>query len=84
MWLNQLQIAVIEKNTSKLNELIGDIPDLKIKKDIDSAICLLDEASLLLTSLRDDKKSSMQQMQKTIKFLKATESKKSSSLDIKL
>ncbi len=84
MWLNQLKIAIIEQNIDELNDLMQNIPELKKEIDVDSAICLLKEATILVSSLRDDIKSSMLQMQKTINFLKATESQKSSKFDIKL
>ena len=83
MWLNQLKIAIVEKNTDKLNELMEDIPEFKKKEDLDSALCLLKEATDLVTSLRDNTKTAMIQMKKNIKFLKATEAHKPSSLDIK-
>lgn len=83
MWLKQLKIAIIEKNTDKLNELMENIPQLEKKEELDSAVCLLAEATSLVTSLKNDTQTSIIQMQKNIKFLKATESKKPSSLDIK-
>lgn len=83
MWLNQLKIAIVEKNTDKLNELMENLPQLESKEEIDSAICLLGEATSLVTSLKDDTQTSMIQMQKNIKFLKATENKRESKFDIK-
>jgi len=84
VWLNQLTIAIVEKNTDTLNDLMQNLPKLTKKEDLDSALCLLKEATDLVTSLKDDTKTSMIQMQKNIKFLKATESQKASTLDIKL
>lgn len=84
MWLNQLKIAIVEKNTDKLNELMENLPQLQSKEECDNAIYLLKEATHLVTSLRDDTKMSMIQMQKNIKFLKVTEVQKTSTLDIKL
>mgnify|MGYP000138324411 CR=1 FL=1 len=84
MWLKELKIAIVEKNTDKLNSLMENLPELTTKEDIDSAICLLKEATDLVTSFRDETEASMIQMKKNIKFLKATESKRPSKLDIKL
>lgn len=83
MWLKQLTIAIVEKNTDKLSELMEKIPQLERQEDIDSAICLLKEATSLVSSLQNDTKSSMIQMQKNIKFLNATQEKKTSNFDIK-
>jgi len=83
MWIKQLKIAIVEKNIEKINELMDDIPQLESKADVDSAITLLDEATQLVTSLKDSTQASMQQMQKNIKFLKVTDNQKPSSLDIK-
>lgn len=83
MWLNQLTIAIVEKNINKLNELMNNLPQLESKEEIDSALCLLAEAKSLVTSLKDDTKSSMIQIQKNIKFLKVTETPKPSKLDIR-
>jgi len=82
MWIKQLKIAIVEKNIEKINELMDDIPQLESKEDVDSAITLLSEATSLLTSLKDSTQASMLQMQKNIKFLKVTDNKKPSTLDI--
>lgn len=84
MWLNQLKIAIVEKNIDKLNKLIDDIPELKDKEDLDSAICLLKEATDFLTSLKDKTEFSMTQIQNNTKFLKSTTTQRTSKLDIKL
>ncbi|MDQ7045246.1 MAG: hypothetical protein Q9M32_04955, partial [Sulfurimonas sp.] len=64
MWLKQLTIAIVEKDTDKLSKLMEEVPELTKKEDLDSAICLLAEATQLTTSLRDDTQKSMIQMQK--------------------
>jgi len=83
MWLNQLKIAIVEKNTDNLNKLIDDIPTLEDIDDINQAIYLLREASELVHTLKDDTSARMKQMKKNLDFLKATERKKKSTLDIK-
>ena len=82
MWLNELKIAIVEKNTDKLNSLMDEVPKLTDKKDLDSAICLLAEATDLVSVLKNKTQVSMTQMQKNIKFLRVTEAKKVSTLDI--
>ena len=84
MWLKQLKIALVEKNITRLSELMNELPELTSKEDLDAAICLLDEATSLVSSFQNQTQEAMIQMQKNIKFLKVTEEKKTSSLDIKL
>lgn len=83
MWLTNLKIAIVEKNTDRLNELIDEIPQLEKKEEIDEAIYLLREATQLVQQLQDETALSMKQMKKTLDFLKSTEYKSSNKLDIK-
>jgi len=84
VWLNQLKIAIIEKNIEQLEVLMQDIPQLSKAEDIDSAICLINEAKNLVVELRDDTQASMIQMKKNIDFLKVTQVNNISSLDVTL
>ena len=84
MWLNQLKIALVEKNIDKLDELMDDIPQLKKREEIENAIYLLKEATDLVQGLKDKTENSMIQMKKNITFLKVTEVQKPSKFDIKL
>lgn len=83
MWLTNLKIAIIEKNTDRLNELMDDIPQLEEKKDIEEALYLIKQASELVYSLQDKTAISMKQMKKNIDFLKSTEPQKQGKFDIK-
>ena len=83
MWLNHLKIAIVEKNTDRLNELMDEIPQLERKEDINQAIYLLKEATELVLTLQDETSASMKQMKKNIDFLKSTEHKTSNRLDIR-
>jgi len=83
MWLSNLKIAIVEKNTDKLNELMDEIPQLENKEDINQAIYLIKEATELVQSLQNETSASMKQMKKNIDFLKSTEHKISNRLDIK-
>lgn len=82
MWLANLKIAIIEKNTDKLKELMDDIPQLEEKKNIEEALYLIKEASELVHKLKDETAKSMRQMKKNIDFLKSTEHKTSNRLDV--
>lgn len=83
MWLNELKIAVVEKDIDKINKLMDNLPELEKKEEIERAIYLLKEATNLVQGLKDDTQASMIQMKKNITFLQATERQKTSSLDIK-
>ncbi|MCD6173027.1 MAG: hypothetical protein J7J96_04445 [Sulfurimonas sp.] len=83
MWLTNLKIAIVEKNTDKLNELMDEIPQLEKKEDIEQAIYLIKEATKLVQSFQDETFTSMKQMKKNITFLRATEPQRPSKFDIK-
>lgn len=83
MWLNQLKIAIVEKDIDTLNILLEDIPQLEKAEDIDSAICLLKEAESLIMNLQNDTEIAMKQMKKNIDYLKSTQENKTASIDIK-
>lgn len=84
MWLNSLKIAIIEKNTDKINELLENLPQLEDKEDIEQAIYLLREASELVHTLKDETATTMKLLKKNMNFLKSTETQKINKLDIKL
>ena len=83
MWLTNLKIAIVEKNTDRLTELMDDIPQLEKKEDIEQAIYLIKEATELVLTLQDKTSSSMKQMKKNIDFLKSTEHRTSNRLDVR-
>ena len=84
MWLNQLTIAIVQKDMKLLDTLLEDIPKLDNPKEVESAICLLGEAKSLMESLKSETSSSMMQVRKNIDFLNSTVSKKTSKFDITL
>lgn len=84
MWLNKLKIAIIEKDTKLLDELLNNLPELSDPKEIEQALYLLREATELLYTLKDETQHSMEQIQKNLKFLKSTNfSNTLNRLDIK-
>jgi len=84
MWLKELKIAIIEKNTDKIGKLFDDIPELDKEEDIEQALYLTKEASSLISKLKDQSDFSMKKMKKNIDFLKSTQAPKRNKLDIKL
>ena len=83
MWLKSLKIAIVEKNTEKINELMDSIPTLENDAEVQEAIYLLRAAWELVLSFQNDIQKSMSQMKKNLDFLKSTESKPAAKFDIK-
>jgi len=83
MWLKQLKIALVEKDTDKLSKLMEDIPQLENKEEMTEALYLIREASELVYTLQEETATSMKQIQKNLNFLKSTQEPNSNKLDIK-
>ena len=84
MWTTKLKIAIVEKDIDSMNKLLDNIPKLDDKQEMQTAIYLLKEASILVESMRDDTKSSMSKIKQNLKFLKSSQVKPSHTLDISL
>ncbi len=82
MWLNQLKIAVVQKDVALLGSLLEEIPTLEDAKEIEQARFLLKEATEIVQKLKDDTAASMVQMKKNIDFLNSTKVDKTSKFDI--
>ena len=84
MWVTKLKLAIVEKNTEAVDELLGSMPDFdaKEKKKIEEAMFLLREALILVHTLQDETASSMKLIKQNIKFLKANQENPTSSLNI--
>ena len=82
-WVTSLKVAIVEKNTDKINELLDELPQLEDAKEIEEAIYLLREASELVHTLKDETAASMKQIKKSLNFLKSTENKAPAKLDIR-
>ena len=82
MWLKDLKIAVIQKDTKSLDKLLDDIPTLKDSKEIEEALYLLKEATKIVLTLKNETAISMQQMKKNIDFLQSTTTDKAPKFDI--
>ena len=82
MWLNELKIAIVQEDTTKIENLVDNLPTLTTAREIDEAQHLITAATSLLQKLRDNTQASMIQMQKNINFLKSTQAPTTSKLDI--
>ncbi|MDD2652041.1 MAG: hypothetical protein PHX44_03210 [Sulfurimonas sp.] len=84
MWLGKLKIAVVEGDVASLQKLLGSVPQLKEKEEMQEALYLLKEATFQIQKLKDETLISMQQMKKNIAFLHSTDSHSFKNLDIRL
>ena len=82
MWIEQLKIAIIQKDAELLSKLLDDIPSFKTKEEMEQAAYLLQEAVNIVVSLRDDVASSMLQIKKNLDFLKSTQQSNEIQFDI--
>ena len=82
MWLKELKIAVVEKDTNKFQVLLEKLPKLTDAKEIEEALYLIKAAREILESLKVTTQSSMMQMKKNIDYLKSTQINKIAKFDI--
>ena len=82
MWLNQLKVAVVQKDTELLSSLLDNIPTLEDAKDIETTLYLLNEATTLTQELKDETATSMKQIKKNIDFLNSAVADKTAKFDI--
>ena len=84
MWVTKLKLAIVEKNTEAMDELLSSMPSFeeKEKKEIEEAMFLLREALILVHTLQDETASSMKLIKQNIKFLKVNQENPKSSLNI--
>ncbi|MDD2905982.1 MAG: hypothetical protein PHH41_01000 [Sulfurimonas sp.] len=83
MWLKGLQIAIVEKDTQKIQEALDAPFDFSTPEEMRRAQYLLAEASELLHELKDATSATMKQLRKNMDFLKVTEQKSPNKLDIR-
>ena len=83
MWLNELKIAIVEQNPQSIEKLLNNFPEFKEMTQATEALYLLNEASLLMQTLKNETSSSMQQIKNNIDYLRSTTSEQKQNLDIK-
>ena len=82
-WLTKLKIAIAEKQIENIEKLIENLPKFDTPQDLEEAKYLFKEVAILLHTLKDETQASMQQIQKNLTFLRATETQPATRLDIK-
>lgn len=83
MWLNDLEIAIIERDAQKISALMDTTPNFGSLQEIEKGQYLLAEAAKVIYELKEETASVMQKLKKNIEFLKSTSEKKNSRLDVK-
>ena len=82
MWLNKLQIAIIEKNPEGIDALIADMPTFKSVAEMQSASSLIKEALKLISQLKDETGETLSKLQKHKDFLNSATANKTAKFDI--
>ena len=82
-WLTKLKIAIAEQNIENIENLIDNLPKFTNAQELEEAQYLFKEVAILLHTLKDETQSTMQQIQKNLTFLRATETQTATRLDIK-
>ncbi|MDY0234045.1 MAG: hypothetical protein WCY85_03515 [Sulfurimonas sp.] len=83
MWINKLQIAIIERDAEAIDALMQETPKFENQKEIESAMCLLREAMELIYTLKDETALTLKQLKKNIDFLKSTQTQTQNRLDVR-
>jgi len=84
MWLKNLQIAIIEKDIEKLDNILNEeLPEFEDQEQMEKASYLLKEAAVFLYELKDETSHAMRQIKKNIDFINSTQNKPKNKLDVK-
>jgi hypothetical protein len=84
MWINKFKIAIANKETEVINELLNEVPEFTKLEDSKTALFLMREAIELLYTLQDEASSSMTKIKNNINFLQSSLSDSTGRLNIKL
>ena len=83
MWLNKFKIALSQKDTDTIENLLDNVPKFSNKAEMDQAMYLMKEGLEMLYSLQDKVGTSMKQIKKNIKFLQSSLSDSRGGFSIK-
>ncbi len=70
MWLNDLEIAIIERDAEKIGALMDTSPRLTTAKEIEKGQYLLAEAAKVIYELKEETSSVMQKLKKKYRLFK--------------
>jgi len=80
-WLSKLKVAIIERDTQLLDNLLDEVPQLNDPREIQTALYLIEEAKKMIIELQNETKISMKKIQQNLKFLNATTLQKEARFD---
>ena len=83
MWINALKIAIIEKNTEKIEKLLDTTPDFSTMENLEEVLYLLKEGFEIVESLKHETSVAMKQMKKNIDFLESMQEHPKNSINIR-
>jgi hypothetical protein len=83
MWLNNLQIAIIEKDADKIGDLVKGELSFDTLEEVEKAQYLLAEAAKLIDAMKEETSEVMKKLKKNKEFLEATSDKKNQKLDLR-
>jgi len=68
-WLNQFKIAIIDKDTQKMDELNSSMPEFETIEQICEAQAYIKQAIQIIVDKQSELRENMAKIQKTKKFL---------------
>lgn len=83
MWLNNFQIAIIEKDADKIGELVQGELSFDTREEVEKAQYLLAEAAKLIDQMKEETSEIMKKLKKNKEFLEATTNNKNQKLDVR-
>lgn len=83
MWIQKLEIAIIERDADAIDALMDITPEFENPKDIESAMYLLREALEVVYTLKDETAYTIKQLKKNINFLASTQTQTQNRLDVR-
>ena len=82
MWINDFKLAIISKDTNKIDFLVTQMPQFESLSEMQEAFYLLNHAKELLEGLKDETAKSMKKIKDTIRYIESTSTKNTVNLDI--
>lgn len=82
MWLNEFKVAIVSKNTDKINDLVINMPQFEELSEMEEAFFLFQQAEKLLNDLKNETSTTMKKIKDNISFIESTYTKNTPKLDI--
>jgi len=69
IWINQLKIAIVEKNEERIEELIYELPQFDSLEQMEEAAYMMQEAHTLLTKEKETLATKLLKIKKQKEFI---------------